>query len=128
MTKECSDSTRGNQCGYFEGKIQERAEPPIILDNTWAKALGGRKTAGMYRIRSDGRCCVGGKQPSFPAVLPRSDGAGEFGEGRREPMPSIGPRIQAKGTSSARWLLGRRCALVAHCDPKHRDLRAPLHL
>jgi hypothetical protein len=25
----------------------------IILDSTWAKALGVRRTAGVYRIRSD---------------------------------------------------------------------------
>jgi hypothetical protein len=34
-------------------------------------------------------CCVGGKQTRFSAVLLRSDGAGEFGEDRWEPMPLV---------------------------------------
>jgi hypothetical protein len=36
-----------------------------------------------------GVCCVDRKQPRFSAVLRRSDGVGEFGEDRWEPIPSV---------------------------------------
>jgi hypothetical protein len=44
--------------------------------------------------RTERLCCVGGKQTKSSAVLSRSDGAGKFGEGCREPMPSVD--IQAR--------------------------------
>src|SRR5947209_3168984 len=38
------------------------------------------------RERAAGDCCVDGERIRLIGVVPRSDGEGEFGEGRREPM------------------------------------------
>lgn len=39
------------------------------------------------RLRLWWHCCVDGKRPGLATVTPRSEG--EFGEGRREPMPRV---------------------------------------
>jgi hypothetical protein len=51
-----------------------------------AALLGASRSACREARRV---CCVGGKQTRFSAVLPRSDGVGEFGEDRCESIPSI---------------------------------------
>ena len=38
------------------------------------------------RERAAGDCCVDGERIRLIGVVPRSDGEGEFGEGRREPL------------------------------------------
>src|SRR5947209_14463047 len=38
------------------------------------------------RERAAGDCCIDGERIRLIGVVPRSDGEGEFGEGRREPM------------------------------------------
>jgi hypothetical protein len=57
-------------------------------------------------------CCVGGKQTVCSAALPRSDGLGEFGEDRCEPMPSI--RLPAEFVVAATKVLHERVPGTDH--------------
>jgi hypothetical protein len=41
---------------------------------------------GTLILGDEGHCCVDGKRVWLIGVVPRSDGEGEFGEGRWEPM------------------------------------------
>jgi hypothetical protein len=47
---------------------------------------GDRARSSNWSKRPQGDCCVGGERIRLIGVVPRSDGEGEFSEGRREPM------------------------------------------
>jgi hypothetical protein len=53
-----------------------------------------------------GHCCVDGKRAGADTCGARSNGEGEFGEGRREPMPRIG--IHAEFVVAAAEVLDER--------------------
>ena len=62
--------------------------------------------------RLSGVCCVGGKQTRFSAVLPRSDGVGEFGEDCCESMPWVG--VHAEFVVAASEVLEERVSGTDH--------------
>jgi hypothetical protein len=69
-------------------------------------SLHSGRTTTQYQGVTDRVCCEGGKQTRISAVLPRSDGAGEFGEDRCEPMAWVD--IHAEFVVSASEVLDER--------------------
>jgi hypothetical protein len=63
-------------------------------------------------LRLDRLCCIGGKQTRFPSCWRRSDGAGEFGEGSREPMSMVS--IHAEFVEAAAEILDERVPATDH--------------